>query len=122
MFINKQVFSLSVSATKMKLTMLTRDLRSSERAREKCTYHTDDISREQSVFFRFELFCLKVDISSFLYMSQVCEASRLPYTLSFCEFMRPAPVHTPAPPCRDYLFSNIFTSYLLNPDNWLMKH
>ena len=49
----------------MKLTMLTRDLRSSERAREKCTFHMDFISREQSVsvFFRFELFCLKVDMS-----------------------------------------------------------
>ncbi len=49
----------------MKLTMLTRGLRSSERAREKCTFHTDYTSKEQSVsvFFRFELFCLKVDMS-----------------------------------------------------------
>lgn len=98
----------------MKLTMLTRDLRSSQRAREKCTFPTDCISREQSmsVFFRFELFCLS---------RHVCEA-RLPYTQSFGSFMRRTPVHAPAPPFRDYLSSAIFTSYLLNPGNWLMKH
>ncbi|XDV18015.1 hypothetical protein PO909_023800 [Leuciscus waleckii] len=50
-------------------------------------------------------------------MSQVCEASRQPYTLSCGSYMRLAPVHVPAPPCRDYLFSTIFTSYLLNPGN-----
>ena len=107
------IFSVGVGC-KMKLTMLTRDLRRSERA---IYAHFIRITcREQSVsvFFRFELFCLKVDMS-------VCEA-RLPYTLSFSSFMRRAPVHAPSPPFRDYLPSAIFNYYLLNPGNWLMKH
>jgi len=51
----------------MKLTMLTHDLCTSQRAREKCTFHMDYISREQSVvfvvLFQFELFCLKADMT-----------------------------------------------------------
>jgi len=42
--------------------------------------------------------------------------------LSFGSFVRQAPVHGPAPPFRGYLMSAIFTSYLLNPGNWFMKH
>ena len=55
------------------------DLRSmpSERAREKCTFHTNYISREQSVFFCFELFCLKVHISSFLCLRSVRQVGYL---------------------------------------------
>ena len=94
----------------MKLTMLTRDLQYN--APERNAHFLRIAWQRASISVFFELLCLS---------RHVCEA-RLAYTLSFGSFMRRAPVHAPAPPCRDYLSSAIFNSYLLNPGNWLMKH